>query len=138
MADLNNLLNLSEKLSGIHNIPQLPEIDTRNYFLADYQYELLCDYIKQFQDELDDEHEIALMLASFGQSITLNVTHIGYSNPSIIDFYGYCNGNKAHLIQHINQLNFLIILYLNLTQKNQHEELDFKLVLQMRTSFTLT
>lgn len=108
MADLNNLLSLSEKLSSVHEL-KLPKLDTRNYQIADYQYELLCDYIKQFQDELDDKHEVGLQLASFGQSITLNVTDIGYSNPSIIDFYGYCNGNKAHLIQHINQLNFLLI-----------------------------
>lgn len=108
MSDLNNLLSLSEKLSGIHEV-KLPKIDTRNYQFADYQYELLCNYIKQFQDELDDEHEVGLQLASFGQSITLNVTDIGYSNPSIIDFYGYFNGNKAHLIQNINQLNFLLV-----------------------------
>lgn len=110
MADLSGFLDFSEQLKSITNV-KLPDdvLDIRNYFLADYQYELLCKYIKQFQDDLDDEHEIGLQLTSFGQSITLNVTDIGYSNPSIIDFYGYVNGNKAHLIQNINQLNFLLI-----------------------------
>lgn len=32
----------------------------------------------------------------------------GYSNPSLIHFYGECNNNEAHLIQHISQLNFLL------------------------------
>lgn len=108
MATLDNFIELSNKLHSITSY-EPPNIEVRNYQLADYQYELLRDYIKQFQDELDDNHEIALQLASFGQSIVLNVTHIGYSNPSIIDFYGYYNGNKAHLIQHINQLNFLLL-----------------------------
>lgn len=112
MANLNdsisNVLKLQDQLTKfeqpIYNIP-----DIRNYQNADYQYEVLCNYIKDFQDNLDDEHEVGLQLASFGQSTLLNVTDIGYSNPSIIDFYGYCNGNPAHLIQHINQLNFLLL-----------------------------
>lgn len=100
--------DLLNQLNSINDF-KMPEIDTRNYKLADYQYELLCNYIKEFQDELDDDHEVGLQLASFGQSMLLNVTDIGYANPSLIHFYGYCNGNKAHLIQHINQLNFVLI-----------------------------
>lgn len=84
-------------------------IDVRNYHNADYQFELLCNDIKDFQKTLDDSHEVGLQLASFGQSILLNVTNIGYSNPSLIHFYGYYNGNKAHLIQHVNQLSFLLV-----------------------------
>jgi len=87
---------------------ELPEIP-RNCLLADYQYELLCEDIENFQNKLDDQHEVGLQLASFGQSILLNVTRIGYSNPSLIHFYGYYNGNEAHLIQHINQLSFLLV-----------------------------
>ena len=87
----------------------LKPIEIRNYRNADYQYEILCKDIKEFEQSLDDEHEVALKLASFGQSITLNVTNIGYSNPSLIHFYGYVGNDKAHLIQHVNQLNFLMI-----------------------------
>lgn len=111
MGDINSIVGLGEKLSNLSKIeiPELPDLDVRNYHLADYQYELLCNYIEEFQKELDDEHEVGLRLTYFGQALTLNVTNIGYSNPSIIDFYGYCNGNKAHLIQHVSQLNFLLI-----------------------------
>lgn len=108
MYDLNNLSALGEKLSNIPKIEPF-NIDIRDYHLADYQYELLCSSIKEFQEGLDDEHEVGLQLASFGQSVTLNVTNIGYSNPSLIHFYGYLNGSKAHLIQHISQLSFLLI-----------------------------
>lgn len=81
---------------------------TRNYQLADYQHEIIMEEIKEFESQLDDDHEVALKLASFGQSITIQVVEIGYSNPSLIHFHGYVNGNKATLIQHIGQLNFLM------------------------------
>ena len=81
----------------------------RDHSMADYAYEVILKRIKEFQDELDDEHEVALQLASFGQSITLAVTDIGYSNPSTLVFYGYVNGRPATLIQHMSQLNFLLL-----------------------------
>lgn len=79
------------------------------YRMADYAYEVIMDRIKEFEDELDDEHEIALKLASFGQSITLAVTDIGYSNPTTLVFYGYVGTQKATLVQNLNQLNFLLL-----------------------------
>lgn len=81
----------------------------RNYNMADYTYEVIVRRIKEFQDELDDDHEVALQLASFGQSITLAVTSIGYSNPNTLVFYGYVDGHPATLIQHMTQLNFLLL-----------------------------
>ena len=81
----------------------------RNYQNADYQYEILISEIKAFEENLDDEHEVAVKLASFGESITINVEHIGYYNPSIIVFDGTISGNRATLMQHVNQLNFLLL-----------------------------
>ncbi len=75
---------------------------------ADFQYEILMEYIKEFESELNDNEEIALLLTSFGQSIVLQVTDIGYHNPSLITFYGYVNNQPAQLIQHVTQLNFLL------------------------------
>lgn len=86
----------------------LPNLDMRNYKLADYQYELIIDEIKQFQSKLDEEHEVGVFLASFGQRILMNVTNIGYANPSLIIFIGYVNGKESTLIQHVNQLSFLL------------------------------
>lgn len=77
--------------------------------MADYTYEVIVRRIKAFQDELDDDHEVALQLASFGQSIILSVTSIGYSNPSTLIFYGFVDGRPATLIQHMTQLNFLLL-----------------------------
>lgn len=86
----------------------IDDIDFRNPKLADYQYDILKKSIAEFENGLNDEQEVALQLASFGQSVVMQVTDIGYSNPSLIHFYGYVNGARAELIQHLSQLSFLL------------------------------
>ncbi|PPQ49077.1 hypothetical protein C5G87_06785 [Paenibacillus peoriae] len=86
----------------------IDDIDFRNPKLADYQYDILKKTIAEFESDLNDEQEVALQLASFGQSVVMQVTDIGYSNPSLIHFYGYVNGARAELIQHLSQLSFLL------------------------------
>lgn len=90
-------------------IKELQTHTCRNYNLADYSYEVIMKRIKEFEDELDDEHEVSVKLTSFGQSVTMAVTSIGYSNPSTLVFYGLVGGQRATLIQHVSQLNFLLI-----------------------------
>jgi len=81
----------------------------RNYAHADYQHEIIMNSIAEFESELNDNEEVALKLTSFGQTVILSVTDIGYSNPSLIHFHGYVDGQKATIIQHINQLSFMIM-----------------------------
>lgn len=99
---------------GLSNLvsPSMPDfepLNIRDYSMADYSYEVIMERIKDFEDQLDNEHEVALMLASFGQSITLGVTGIEYSNPSTLVFHGYVGDQPASLIQHMSQLNFLLL-----------------------------
>ncbi len=81
----------------------------RDYRDADYQFEKLVEEIKNFESRLDDNHEIGLKLASFGENITISVTNIGYHNPSLIVFDGMVKGSPATLVQHISQLSFLMV-----------------------------
>lgn len=99
--------------NSIHGIlsPQSQIIDIppiRNYQLADWKYENVVEQIKGFQDQLDEDHEVGLLLTAFGTSVLMQVTDIGYQNPDLLYFYGYVNGTKAQLIQHSSQLNFLL------------------------------
>lgn len=84
-------------------------IDLRNPHLADVIYENLMEEIIDFQNDLDEDHEVGVLLASFGSSVLMNVTELGYQNPDMLYFYGYVNGNEARLIQHVSQLNFLLM-----------------------------
>ena len=90
-------------------IPTLKVPNIRNYDMADYQYEVIMHKIKEFEKNLDEEHEVAIQLASFGKDILLNVTNIGYSNPNTLVFYGFVNGQNATLIQHMSMLSFLLL-----------------------------
>lgn len=77
--------------------------------LASWKYKKLVDQIKAFEDILDQNHEVAIRLASFGTSILMSVENIGYQNPDMLYFYGKVNGEEAQLIQHTSQLNFLLL-----------------------------
>ena len=90
-------------LSSI-GIPDLPT----QYVFANTQFEIIKKYVIDFQASLDSEHDVGLMLTNFGSSILMNVTHIGYERSVLMVFRGIVNGREATLIQHINQLNFML------------------------------
>lgn len=39
----------------------------------------------------------------------MSVEHIGYEEPNTLIFYGYIGDQPATLIQHMSQLNFLLL-----------------------------
>jgi len=91
------------------NIPELPVIDPpTSHMWADEQFEILKRYIQDFERTLDDEHEVGIMMTNFGQSVLMQVTQVTYEYPVLMVFKGYVNEREATLIQHINQLNFLL------------------------------
>lgn len=91
--------------SQIHSI----EVDTPiQHMWADEQFEILKRYIKEFEKFLDAEHEVGIMMTNFGQSVLMNVQQITFEYPVLMVFKGYVNGREATLIQHINQLNFML------------------------------
>lgn len=105
------------------NIPFLES--PRDYAQADYQYEMLMEQIKEFESTLDQDHEVMLLLSSFGQSVTMLVEEIGYANPSLIFFYGQVNGKDSTLVQHVNQLSFLIISVEKPAERSQPRRIGF-------------
>ncbi len=71
---------------------------------AEWAYERLVLYIQNFEEQLDDEHEIAVGFAA-GGSGALRIEGIGYFDPDIVAFYGSDEfGAKTQLIQHVTQL----------------------------------
>lgn len=90
----------------------LPEIDIPvapiAYSYSDTQVELIKKYVLEYQESLDPDRDVALLLTHFGNSILMEVTHIGYEESVLIVFKGYVNGRESTLIQHVSQLNFLL------------------------------
>ncbi len=105
MDILTELTSLN-KLNGKIINPEIIEVEDR--YSSKYQFKCICQQIKEFENNLDNEHEVALYFTSFGQSIIMNVTKISYQDPCLIFYYGNIKGQYSQLIQHINQVSFLL------------------------------
>lgn len=92
-----------------HSLAQSITVDTpAQHMWADEQFDILKRYIQEFESTLDIDHEVGIMMTNFGQSVLMQVTQITYENPVLMVFKGFVNGREATLIQHINQLNFML------------------------------
>ena len=91
-------------------LPQfnIPDIPTQHMW-SDTQYMIIKKYIEDFEASLDESHEVGMLLTNFGQSVLMSVTQIGFEKSVLMVFKGYVNEQEATLIQHINQLSFLLI-----------------------------
>lgn len=96
--------NLSSFSFDLPEIPRVPSAEA----WADTQFEIICRYVKAFQQTLDDTTDVGLMLTNFGQTVLMEVTSISYEYPVLMVFTGLVQGREATLIQHINQLSFLL------------------------------
>lgn len=94
-----------------HNIPipSNPVVSRLDAELASAFYKRLSDYVISFEKELKPDEEVGLRLVSFGETVSIHVEDIGYSNPSLICFYGTNeHGKNMQLIQHVSQISFLL------------------------------
>lgn len=94
---------------GMNIAESIKSINIRDYSLADWKYEKIREQIQEFQSGLTDDVDVCVALASFGTSMIMQVTDIGYQNPDMLYFYGYIDGNETQLIQHTSQLNFVLM-----------------------------
>lgn len=115
MAKLNAKLNeqYPEPIAGLTNLNEefpdpLNVSLPADYTTAKWQFEYIRKQIEEFERSLDNEHEVALQLTNFGHTVVLNVTEISYQNPCLIYYYGFINGKRSQLIQHISQISFLL------------------------------
>lgn len=75
---------------------------------AQWAYERLILYIQNFEEQLDDEHEIAMGFAG-GDAGVLKIEGIGFYDPDIVTFYGTDQaGIRTQLIQHVTQLGVML------------------------------
>lgn len=75
---------------------------------AEWAYDRLVLYIRNFESQLDASHEIAMGFAG-GEAGVLRIEGLGYFDPDIITFYGRDDeGAKTQLIQHVSQLSVIL------------------------------
>lgn len=72
--------------------------------------ENLLARVRSFEAGLTDKEEIGVRLANFGEAAQIHIREIAHQNPNLIEFHGInADGHNVVLVQHISQLNFLLI-----------------------------
>ncbi|MEP2782171.1 MAG: DUF6173 family protein [Pseudoruegeria sp.] len=80
----------------------------KNKSPAEWAYERLVLYIRNFEEQLDNQHEVAIGMTG-GDAGVLKIEGLGYFDPDIVTFYGTDpSGAKTQLIQHVSQLNVML------------------------------
>jgi len=75
---------------------------------AEWAYERLILYLKNFEEQLDAEHEVAMGFTG-GEAGVIRIEGVGYFAPDLITFYGAdASGARTQLVQHVSQLNVVL------------------------------
>jgi hypothetical protein len=76
---------------------------------AEWAYERIVLYIQNFEKQLDSDHEVGMGFVG-GDVGTLKIQGMGYFAPDLITFYGADPmGAKMQLVQHVSQLNVMLV-----------------------------
>jgi hypothetical protein len=115
---LANLRALADPMMGITKEMSIPQFAPPHQMNpAEWTYDRLVEYIKDFESDLDNEHEIGGHLVS-GSGLTFHMTDMGFYGPDIICFYGVdSNGQRVQLIQNISQLSVLLVALKKMDEK---------------------
>jgi hypothetical protein len=99
---------------------------SRPAIFADTMYERIATQIKDFEDDLNPDEEVGARLASFGQTVLIAIEDIRFHNPHLIIIDGVTpEGDRCTLLQHMNQVNILLVA---LKAKGEPRRIGFKLV----------
>lgn len=75
---------------------------------AEWAYERLVIYIQEFEEQLDEAHEVAMGFAGSEAGI-LQIEGMGFFAPDILTFHGTDeDGVPTQLIQHVSQLSVIL------------------------------
>src|SRR5258706_280229 len=72
----------AERLAPRHGRPVVPERAAEEVFYR------LAAYVREFEANLDHDHEIGARMVSFGATVQFHIVDMGYWNPDIITFEG--------------------------------------------------
>ena len=84
-----------------------PEL--RTAFMAEGMYKRIVEQINDFEKDLPDNMQAGGRFVNFGDK-TFAIDDVGYYNPNIIIFFASDpDGAEIQVLQHISQLNVLLI-----------------------------
>lgn len=94
---------------------------------AQWAYERIILYLKNFEEQLDPEQEVAMGFTG-GEVGVLRIEGMGYFDPDVVTFYGRdSNGGRTQLIQHVSQLNVMLRSLPKPTEHKEPNRIGFRL-----------
>jgi hypothetical protein len=94
---------------------------------AEWAYERLILYIQNFEEQLDEEHEVAVGFAD-GSVGALRIEGVGFFDPDIVTFYGADEfGGRTQLIQHVTQLSVTLRAMPKKVPEDEPRRIGFRL-----------
>ena len=99
---------------------------------AQWAYERLILYIKNFEAQLDNEHEVAMGFTG-GDAGVMRIEGMGYFTPDIVTFYGMDeNEARTQLIQHVSQLNVMLRALPKAVEQEEPRRIGFHLAADLK------
>jgi len=93
---------------NLNDLPKGMQKPVANKSPAQWAYERMILYIRNFEEQLDGDHEVAIGFTG-GDAGVLRIEGMGYFEPDIVTFYGSDElGTKTQLIQHVSQLSVML------------------------------
>ena len=100
---------------------------------ARWAYERLILYIQNFEEQLDNEHEVAMGFTG-GDAGVLKIEGMGFFDPDIVTFYGTDgSGAKTQLVQHVSQMNVMLRALPKPRQEVPANRIGFRLASDLNT-----
>ncbi len=89
-------------------------VERENHLAGLYEaQEVFNDLIAEidvFEKNLPENAEIGLKIANYGEAAQIHIRNIAFENPHLIKFSGIDpNNQEVTLIQHVSQLNFMLV-----------------------------
>ncbi|MBJ3764101.1 hypothetical protein ILP92_15225 [Maribius pontilimi] len=104
---------------------------------AEWAYQRMVLYIKNFEEQLDDQHEIAMAFAGDASGV-MRIEGMGYFDPDIITFYGTDpTGARTQLVQHVSQLSVMLRALPKGVAKEAPRRIGFRLVDDLDAQITV-
>ena len=101
---------------------------------AQWAYERVILYLQNFEETLDNDHEVAMGFAG-GDVGIMRIEGMGFFDPDIITFYGRDpTGSRTQLVQHVSQLNVMLRALPKAVEQEEPNRIGFQLAQDLETS----
>lgn len=105
---------------------------------AQWAYERIILYIQNFEKTLDNDHEVGMGFIDGGAGV-MRIEGLGFFDPDIITYYGTNGaGAKAQLVQHVSQLNVMLVASPKRVDQAKPNRIGFQLASALERGSTKT